>query len=179
MLGRNIYGWLVQVVMESLPFSYITKKVILEYSKLKEISYPTFTSYLNETVNHVIEAVSKKIPEKFGIIIDGWSHLTIHYVAIYASVSYQMGGVSGDNEEFSAKKPTKSISSSSISSDIILLSMGIILDSWHNDLSASSQYDYIRSIVEDRYHKKMKNILFLVGIISCMLFIYIQDLVAS
>jgi hypothetical protein len=156
--------------MESLPFSFITKPLLLQYSKLKEISLNTFISYLNETAVQVTETISKKLPEKFGIIIDGWSHLTTHYVAIYASVSYQMRG---DIEEPSAKNNKPNNLSSNISSDIILLSMGIILDSWHNDLGASSQYDYIMSIVEGRYHKKMKNILFLVGIcylrIACVL----------
>ena len=73
---------------ELLNFNFINKKTI-EYTKLEPISTNTLLKYAELLTTKVEEKLSIGLPPTFGIILDGWTHNDIHYLAIFAVYSKQ------------------------------------------------------------------------------------------
>ena len=82
----NIYGWMEWVVMNGLPFSFVENDYNKKYTSLNPISRPTLMKYLELVAEKVEQKITVLLPEKFGIIIDGWSDSSTseYYLALYA-----------------------------------------------------------------------------------------------
>lgn len=160
--GENIYGWMEDVILNNLPFSYVTVPSVRKHSKLDPISLKTFYKAMNLTVKHVEKVVAKILPPTFGIMLDGWSHGTTHYLGLYAVISNEFNELLAD--------PPKNIIKQG--SEIILLSMGVIMDDWHENMGAESHYDYIKFIIADVYDRSLDAVLFLIGIFALCLLSY-------
>ena len=64
----------------------VEKEKTKKYSNLDPISRPTFMKFMDLVTKEVEKKVSEKLPEKFGIIIDGWSDMSTssYYLGIFA-----------------------------------------------------------------------------------------------
>ena len=58
-----------------LPFNFCEKEATRKYSNLKDISSKTLTSYMTKTVKLVEKEFEKTLPDKFALMIDGWSKM--------------------------------------------------------------------------------------------------------
>lgn len=58
---------------------------------------------------------------------------------------------------------------SSPHSTLTLLTITPLLDSWHN-MGAESHYNKFKYIIEDVYHRKLEDVLFVTSIVSFLLF---------
>ena len=80
----NIYGWLEWTIMESREFSFCEKDLVRKYTKLEPLSRASLMKYMNMVTVKVENEITKDLPTKFGLIIDGWSSGTTHYLAVFA-----------------------------------------------------------------------------------------------
>jgi hypothetical protein len=81
--------WIISL---NLPFNFVEKDETKKYSKLNSLSVDTLMIYLNKVYEVVILKISESLPDKFGIIFDGWTdrHAT-YYLAMYASFPTNAG----------------------------------------------------------------------------------------
>ena len=93
--AKNIYGWLDFIVMNDLPLSSCERSMFTKYLKLKEIDRKTLDKYFYATLAAVKETIKVNLPERFGIIMDGWSCDSEHYIAIFATYTTSKGNVDG------------------------------------------------------------------------------------
>ena len=83
--SRAIFQWLRFMVRNYLPLSYLDDKENQRIHSLQPISAKTFKKYALEVVQKVERRIAAVLPDKFGIVIDGWSQGSTHYVAIFAA----------------------------------------------------------------------------------------------
>ena len=69
---NNIFKWCELVVSENLCFSYVEKKLVRENSCREPISRCTLMKYLDSLGFEVQLVLANLLPEKFGLIFDGW-----------------------------------------------------------------------------------------------------------
>ncbi|KAL4129554.1 hypothetical protein PRIC2_005561 [Phytophthora ramorum] len=72
------------VINGSLLFSFVSRKETREYTKLNPISAEILTTIMEAVTKAMENVIGVETPESFGFIIDGWSHGTEHYLAVYA-----------------------------------------------------------------------------------------------
>jgi hypothetical protein len=87
----------------------------------------------------VERGISAEIPDLFGLIFDGWSHASEHYIAVYAR--YEVGGV--------IKTP--------------LLCMAPLLNEEEEDLSARGHMAFLATMLLRDFGKQLDQCCFLVG----------------
>lgn len=141
--AKNIYNWIDWVVEKNLPFNWVEDKLTRQYSNLKEICTKTLKKYMEAVQGEVEDLIKKELPNKFGIIFDGWSFRSEGYYGVFAS--YPKGS--------STKCP--------------LLALQPIPDYGEEEEEDYSQkaediLQFMKGTVE-YYGKKMENILFWVG----------------
>ncbi len=67
------------------PFSFSEDPLTRKYTNLGSISNKTLKKYMLKMTLIVEKEISKILPEKFALIIDGWSCGTTHFVGIFES----------------------------------------------------------------------------------------------
>jgi hypothetical protein len=85
--ANTIFAWLEWIVMENLPFSFIERDLTRKNTKLDALCVDSLSKYMRLLNDQVEEKIAKSLPEKFGIIIDGWSEGSTHYIALFAEYS--------------------------------------------------------------------------------------------
>jgi hypothetical protein len=85
--GANIFKWLEWIVVTNLPFQFVEHPLTKKNCNLESITDETIKKYLLLVTENVEKRIADDLPEKFGIIIDGWKDGTTHYIAIFASYS--------------------------------------------------------------------------------------------
>ena len=70
--------------MGNQPFSSVEDPLTRKYVKLDPISVTTLMKYLRRVTLKVEEVIRNSLPSKFGLILDGWSEGSRHYIAIFA-----------------------------------------------------------------------------------------------
>ena len=78
--AKNIYRWLDWIISENLSFEFADKETNRKYSNL-----PTLRKYVLLLSEKVKEEIRRLRPSSFGIIFDGWSLDTEHYLVIFAT----------------------------------------------------------------------------------------------
>ena len=58
--SANLYGWMIQIVMDNIAFSYVERKHSRAYSKLKPITRRTLMKYLVLVYEQVKQIISKQ-----------------------------------------------------------------------------------------------------------------------
>ena len=89
--GLNLYGWIDWICVDLLPFSFVEKELTRKYSKLTSISRNTLLKYMEKLTKQVEINIAKELPEKFSLIIDGWTCSSTHFVGLFASYSSVQG----------------------------------------------------------------------------------------
>ncbi len=75
-----------RTVMENREFAFVDKPLVHKYSRLENICTETFMKYLRLTTKEVENKLAKELPDKIGIVLDGWSDdSSNHYVALFAT----------------------------------------------------------------------------------------------
>ena len=82
---RKIAAWLEIVMMCLLPFSTVTNLYMRKHSAHDGISVNTLKKYMHLLTSHVEKRISHALPEKFGLVFDGWSSNDTHFVALFAT----------------------------------------------------------------------------------------------
>jgi hypothetical protein len=86
--GEAIWNWIDWVINENLPFSFVESSRARQYANIDAISVHTFKKYIEALylkIKKKIEAILTKA-KTFGLIIDGWSNESDHYMAIFATL---------------------------------------------------------------------------------------------
>ncbi|KAG6599688.1 uncharacterized protein IUM83_13263 [Phytophthora cinnamomi] len=81
--ASNRYAWLRWVVTGNLPLSFCESKETRQYTKLNPISVETLTTIMEAVTKAVKKMIGDAMPERFGLVLDGWTHGTEHYMAAY------------------------------------------------------------------------------------------------
>ncbi|KAG3191495.1 hypothetical protein PC128_g10914 [Phytophthora cactorum] len=82
--AQNTFGWLELLIKCNLPLSFCESKLAQRYSNLKPISVQTLRRVLEAVTRAVERSIVAEMPERFGLVFDGWSHASEHYVAVFA-----------------------------------------------------------------------------------------------
>ena len=75
-------GW---VLMDDHSFNFLDKAWTKQYNNHGPISLGTVMKYLVLLTDKLKKAVSKTLPRTFGLVIDGWTLDSEHYMAIFAA----------------------------------------------------------------------------------------------
>ncbi|KAE8902866.1 hypothetical protein PF003_g12709 [Phytophthora fragariae] len=93
-----------------------------------------------EGLTRIVERlIAAEMPARFGLIFDGWSHASEHFIAVFAC--YEVDGV--------MKTP--------------LLCMAPLLNTLDEDLSARGHYEFLADMLPRDYGKQVTDCLFLAG----------------
>ncbi|KAF1784051.1 hypothetical protein GQ600_17840 [Phytophthora cactorum] len=133
--SQNLFGWMVWIVQRNLPFRFARAAkqdvicnvlFVFEYfsfSNLEPISEERLRAGMDGVVMAVERSIASELPASFGIMLDGWTHASEHYVAVFACYEINV----------SLKTP--------------LLSMAPLLNEANDDLSAESHLDFLTTML--------------------------------
>lgn len=82
--SNTVYKWLDWVISDDLPFNFVEKGRTKLYSNIKSISSKTFKKYLFKLTDAVKEKIKQDLPKTFGLMFDGWTVGTEHYLGLFA-----------------------------------------------------------------------------------------------
>jgi hypothetical protein len=81
----NIHRWIVWVIKEKHPFTFVDRKYTRRYTKLESICKNTLLKYMSALYERVKVKIAAILPDTFGGIFDGWSCVREHYLAFFAT----------------------------------------------------------------------------------------------
>ena len=81
--AKTVYGWIDWKITDNREYEFCEKEITRKYSNLGLISVPTLQTYISKLPEKV-EKNFEQLPNKFGLLVDGWTHRTVHYFAIFA-----------------------------------------------------------------------------------------------
>lgn len=81
----NTYKWLRFIVKNNLPLSASDDDDYDEFVEMHRMCYLTLTKYAHLLARRVKEKIAAELPEKFGLLHDGWSHGSTHYSGLFAN----------------------------------------------------------------------------------------------
>ena len=84
------FSWLEWIILDNLSFTFVERPLTRKNTKLEAIGVVSLMKYLKQLTVEVERKVSSLLPNKFGIVLDGWSEGTTHYIALFACCSTQM-----------------------------------------------------------------------------------------
>ena len=82
---RQIFSWLEMVILTLQPFSFCENKVIGRHTKAPCIDVDTLMAYMDDLTTVVEKKLAKMIPDSFALVFDGWTHVSTHYLSIFAT----------------------------------------------------------------------------------------------
>jgi hypothetical protein len=88
-----LHSWIHLIVAQNLPFSYVDSPLVKKFSNLRSISVPTLHKYMGLIREKCQQKISKLLPPTFGLMFDGWSHRSEHFIAIFAIFTAHDGAV--------------------------------------------------------------------------------------
>ena len=81
----NVSGWIDWVCMGLKPFNFIEDSPTRKYTNLGKLPRNTFLKYMDALTKEIEKSISTKLPDKFAVIIDGWSKGSTHFVGVFAT----------------------------------------------------------------------------------------------
>jgi hypothetical protein len=87
----QLHSWLTWIVNRNLPLSVVETKEFRDYSCLDSIGVDTLTKYLRLVDMEIEKNLKDELPQRFGLLIDGWTEGTTHYYGLFAA--YRKGTV--------------------------------------------------------------------------------------
>ena len=145
----NIWHWIDWVLDDNLPFIFVESEKTRENSKLEAIGVRTLKKYMTALLHKVegkLESLLKLI-KTFGLITDGWSIDSDHYMALFATfVELDKKGNDVVREYLLSCTVQEDID------DDTPLAPGLIREEMHFGLTAVDMYDHINTILVEVYH---------------------------
>eukprot|EP00918_Siedleckia_nematoides_P024299 GHVU01052498.1.p1 GENE.GHVU01052498.1~~GHVU01052498.1.p1 ORF type:complete len:547 (+),score=58.57 GHVU01052498.1:299-1939(+) len=80
----NIFRWIQWLVMELLPLTFVNKPLTRQNTSLKPICYNTLVKWMRLLCFALERTLCGLLPQKFGIILDGWTRNGTHFVSLFA-----------------------------------------------------------------------------------------------
>ncbi|OWZ10706.1 hypothetical protein PHMEG_00016401 [Phytophthora megakarya] len=117
------------VMVNNLPLHFCENPAARRYSNLDPICVGTLLSAMDRLTWTVERTIAAEIPDQFGLIFDGWSHASEHFVAVFAC--YEVDRVTSTP----------------------LLSMAPLLNVLDDDLSAQGHYDFMATMLPRDYDR--------------------------
>ena len=72
--ANNVFGWLESITVTLKPFAFRERLFSAKYSNLNPMSTKTLNKYMHMVTKKVEEEIAHCLPEKFCILLDGWTH---------------------------------------------------------------------------------------------------------
>jgi hypothetical protein len=83
--AKDIYHWMNWLCTSNQPFNFVANPTVRAYSKLGSISVATLKKYMLKTKELVVKKIAEDLKDKIvGLIFDGWSEDSSHFVALVA-----------------------------------------------------------------------------------------------
>ncbi|RQM21347.1 hypothetical protein B5M09_009869 [Aphanomyces astaci] len=70
-----VFKTLDWTISDDLPFSWFEKERTHEYASFKGLSHNQVKHYMHLLRASVVEDIMKELPDKFGVVLDGWTHM--------------------------------------------------------------------------------------------------------
>ncbi|KAG3116523.1 hypothetical protein PI124_g4857 [Phytophthora idaei] len=99
----NMYDWLRWIVERNLPLSEVKNPLTRQLVRMRPTSATTLKTYMERVAGRVGNTIAKEMGTFFGIMWDGWSSGTYHYVTVVAVYA----GSNGRVERVIALSPTE------------------------------------------------------------------------
>ncbi|KAG6599843.1 Phosphoenolpyruvate carboxykinase [Phytophthora cinnamomi] len=80
---QHRYQWLQWVVERNMPISEVDDPLTRSMASWKPVSSKTLKLDMQTCSANVGDVIEKELGDIFGVIWDGWTHGTVHYVGIY------------------------------------------------------------------------------------------------
>ncbi|KAG6946367.1 hypothetical protein JG688_00016082 [Phytophthora aleatoria] len=81
--ATNRFGWMRWIVMCNLPFSFCESEETRWFTNLPSISADTLYGDMERVVKATENIIGEEMPKEFGLISDGWTHGSEHYLAVF------------------------------------------------------------------------------------------------
>ncbi|KAG2889388.1 hypothetical protein PC129_g16082 [Phytophthora cactorum] len=127
----NLFSWLEWILKNNLPLSLCENDADGRYPNLDSICVETLVAGMVILMRAVERIIAGEMPERFGLILDKWSHASEHYIAVYAR--YEVHGV--------VKTP--------------LLCMAPVLNEEEESLSACGHMEFLATMLPQDYGKQL------------------------
>ena len=86
--AHNIFAWIDWIITDNRPLRFIEGELTRRYTNLTPIDSDTLVKYIDKMVASVKAIIKENLPEKFGLVFDGWLDQTsTHYFGIHAAYS--------------------------------------------------------------------------------------------
>lgn len=87
--GTWVFSYLDLIINCNLPFSFLENKTARNYfnKDIGTMATNTFVKYLELVTIDVEKKIKAILPNKFGVVIDGWSNDKYHYLAMFAYIN--------------------------------------------------------------------------------------------
>ena len=80
--AENIFRWLEWVILENREYSSVDKPLVRKNTKLEPICQKTLQKYI-DLVSLEVEKIASALPSNSGLIVDGWSQQSEHFVGVF------------------------------------------------------------------------------------------------
>ncbi|KAG3013890.1 hypothetical protein PC120_g13026 [Phytophthora cactorum] len=137
--SHMLYGWLLWTSMSNLPLSFCENRTTRRYTTLDPICVETLRATMEGVVLAVERSITSEMPDIFGLILDEWTHLFEHYLAVFAC--YEVNG--------KVKTP--------------LLCMAPLLNEPDDDLSVVTHMEFLANMLPRDFGKQLQQCVFIVG----------------
>ncbi|KAG6580253.1 GTP-dependent nucleic acid-binding protein engD [Phytophthora cinnamomi] len=88
--SQMLYGWLLWIAMNNLPLSFCENRATRRFTTLDPICVETLRATMEGVVLALERSIASEMPDSFGLILDGWTHMSEHYLAVFAC--YEVDG---------------------------------------------------------------------------------------
>ncbi|OWZ13937.1 hypothetical protein PHMEG_00012660 [Phytophthora megakarya] len=136
--SQTVFCWLDWITGCNLPFSWCEDSFVSKYSNLDTISTETLLKYAGLVVRQVEIDIGVALPVKFGIIFDGWTFQSEHYLAVFAVFEHDGGA------------------------DKVLLAFAPLIDDDVTDHTSASHVKFLEGILPF-FDRKIEDVIYLIG----------------
>ncbi|ETK97286.1 hypothetical protein L915_00149 [Phytophthora nicotianae] len=132
------------ILKNNLPLSFCENEAAWRFSNLDPICVENIVSGMGSLTRSVERVIAAEMPDRFGLIFDGWTHASEHYIAVYVRYEVDSNTVDGV-----AKTP--------------LLCMAHLLNDEEEGLSARGHMEFLATMLPRDYGKQLGMCCFLVA----------------
>jgi hypothetical protein len=90
--AQKVFTWLEWILMRNQPFSEVEDPLTRALAKSNPICRSTLMTYIKLVTVETENKIKEELPDRFGIVLDGWSEGSTHYIAVFAA--FEKDGVS-------------------------------------------------------------------------------------